>query len=74
LPLCRLFNERLSHLAAKYRATKFVKIISTDCIRNYPDRNLPTLLIYGRGDMQQQFVGASQLGGPQLDIKSMSKL
>ncbi|KAE8717102.1 SYP121 protein [Hibiscus syriacus] len=33
----------LKELAVKYPATKFVEIISTDCIPNYPDRNLPTL-------------------------------
>ncbi|KAF9994098.1 Phosducin-like protein 2 [Modicella reniformis] len=44
-------------------ATKFVKIIGDQCIPNYPDRNLPTLLIYGDGDMKTQLVGAGQLGG-----------
>ncbi|KAI9592026.1 hypothetical protein BDF19DRAFT_416628 [Syncephalis fuscata] len=64
LPLCRLLNERLS----------FIKIFSTDCIPNYPDRNLPTLLIYGNGDMQRQCVGTAQLGGPQLDIKKLERI
>ncbi|RKP27494.1 putative viral IAP-associated factor [Syncephalis pseudoplumigaleata] len=74
LPLCRLLNERLGVLAAKYPATKFVKIIATDCIRNYPDRNLPTLLIYGRGDMQRQCVGTAQLGGPQLPLNKLERI
>ncbi|RKP08654.1 phosducin family protein [Thamnocephalis sphaerospora] len=73
LPVCRLLNERLAALATKYRATKFVKIISTDCIRNYPDRNLPTLLVYNEGDMQRQMVGAAQLGGLSIDAKVLEQ-
>ena len=50
-------------LARKFRATKFVYIRSDDAIRNYPDKNLPTLLIYRGGDVAKQFIGLSQLRG-----------
>jgi thiol-disulfide isomerase/thioredoxin len=73
LPQCRLLNERLSQLASKYRATKFVKIISTDCIRNYPDRNLPTLLVYGQGDLKRQMIGVSELGGPYMPLNVLEQ-
>ncbi|RIA86258.1 thioredoxin-like protein [Glomus cerebriforme] len=63
IPECKLMNVHLSTLAEKHKATKFVKIIGDQCIPNYPDKNLPTLLIYGYGDLQQQLVGLSQLGG-----------
>ncbi|KAF9972608.1 hypothetical protein BGZ73_004233 [Actinomortierella ambigua] len=63
LPICKLMSAHLATVAARNRATKFVKIIGDQCIPNYPDRNLPTLLIYGHGDMKMQLVGASQLGG-----------
>jgi hypothetical protein len=43
---CALLGECLSELARKYHGTRFVKIISTSCIPNYPDQNLPTLLLY----------------------------
>ena len=46
-----------------FRATKFVKIMSEAAIRNYPDRNLPTLLIYNKTDIVQQFVGLAPFGG-----------
>lgn len=50
-------TEYLNHLARKFPATKFVKSISTTCIPNYPDSNLPTIFIYYEGDLKQQFAG-----------------
>ncbi|KAK3812269.1 MAG: putative viral IAP-associated factor [Benniella sp.] len=73
LPICKLMSAHLATVAARNKATKFVKIIGDQCIPNYPDRNLPTLLIYGEGDMKAQLVGADQLGGMNLkpaDIES----
>ncbi|PRQ22657.1 putative thioredoxin-like protein [Rosa chinensis] len=52
----------LEDLAIKYPATKFVKIISTDCIPNYPDRNLPTLLVYNSGAVKANHVGLCSFG------------
>jgi len=52
-----LLSEYLNNLARKFPATKFVKSISTTCIPNYPDSNLPTIFIYYEGDLKQQFVG-----------------
>ncbi|KAG0052525.1 Phosducin-like protein 3 [Gryganskiella cystojenkinii] len=63
IPICKLMGAHLATVAARNKATKFVKIIGDQCIPNYPDRNLPTLLIYGHGDVKAQLVGASQLGG-----------
>ncbi|PIA15324.1 thioredoxin-like protein [Coemansia reversa NRRL 1564] len=63
IPECKLMNRILSELAQQYRATKFVKIISVECIHNYPDANLPTLLVYGEGDMKNQLVRIDRFGG-----------
>ncbi|CAG8448217.1 2142_t:CDS:2 [Ambispora gerdemannii] len=63
IPECKLMNALLNTLAARYKSTKFLKIVGDDCIPGYPDRNLPTLLIYGRGDLQQQVVGIQKFGG-----------
>ena len=63
IPACGLLLQRLQVLARKFKATKFVKITATDAIRNYPDRNCPTLLIYYEGDLKRQLVGLSALGG-----------
>lgn len=64
LPACRLMEQYLLDLASKYSGrTKFVKIIGNECIPGYPDRNLPTLLIYINGDLRVQQVGIERLGG-----------
>jgi len=63
-----LINQHLSQLARKFPATKFLQSISTTCIPNYPDRNLPTLFIYYEGDMKAQIVGAIQFGGMNLTL------
>ncbi len=42
---------------------KFLKSISTTCIPNYPDRNLPTLFFYRDGQMRGQLVGPHEFRG-----------
>ncbi|KAJ0051763.1 hypothetical protein Pint_02943 [Pistacia integerrima] len=61
-PECGLLMQCLEELAQKYPATKFVKIISTDCIPNYPDCNLPTLLVYNNGAVKANYVGLHNFG------------
>jgi len=36
---------------------KFLRSVSSLCIPNYPDRNLPTVFVYLAGDMKAQHVG-----------------
>ncbi|KAJ1890040.1 phosducin, partial [Kickxella alabastrina] len=73
IPECKLMNRILSELAQQYRATKFVKIVSVECIHNYPDANLPTLLVYGKGDMQGQLVRLDRFGGMRTKRKDIEK-
>ncbi|KAJ1744081.1 phosducin [Coemansia sp. RSA 1821] len=73
IPECKLMNRILGELAMQYRATKFVKIISVECIHNYPDRNLPTLLVYGKGEMQGQMVRMDRFGGMHAKRKDVEK-
>jgi hypothetical protein len=61
----------LERLAGIYKATKFVKIVADMCIPNYPDRNVPTLLIYGQGDLKQQIVGLSRFGGKSANVENL---
>ena len=42
-PDCAILAQCLGELAGRYPGTKFVKIVSTDCIPHYPDGNLPTV-------------------------------
>ncbi|KAF5755215.1 putative phosducin, thioredoxin-like domain, Thioredoxin-like superfamily [Helianthus annuus] len=61
-PECGVLMQCLEELATMYPATKFVKIISTDCIPNYPDRNLPTVLVYNNGAVKANYVGLYTFG------------
>jgi hypothetical protein len=53
----------LEKLAARFRDVKFVTIGHTECIPDYPDCNLPTLLIYRNDDLLKQCVGTAAFGG-----------
>lgn len=60
---CQLLGECLTELAHKYPSTRFVRIISTSCIPNYPDQNLPTLLLYHKRACVKHMIGLAQFGG-----------
>ncbi|KAM4044371.1 phosducin-like protein 3 [Anomaloglossus baeobatrachus] len=66
IPLCTLINQHLSALARKFKDVKFVKSISTTCIPNYPDKNLPTIFVYLEGDIRASFIGPLLFGGMNL--------
>lgn len=68
IPLCALINQHLNQLAMKFRATKFLKSISTTCVPNYPDRNLPTIFVYFEGDMKSQLMGPSSFRHSDISI------
>ena len=60
--LCKMINEHLYALAQKFPQTKFIKSVSSVCIPNYPDKNLPTIFVYCEGDMKKQYIGAAEFG------------
>ncbi|CAK9869873.1 unnamed protein product [Sphagnum jensenii] len=62
VPECILLGQCLDELATKYPGTKFVKIVSTECIKNYPDFNLPTLLVYNNTNVKATLVGLKKFG------------
>ncbi|NWY03467.1 PDCL3 protein, partial [Nothoprocta ornata] len=66
IPLCALINQHMQALARKFRDVKFLKAISTTCIPNYPDKNLPTIFVYLEGDIKAQFIGPLVFGGMNL--------
>lgn len=68
IPLCALINQHFSALARKFPDVKFIKAISTTCIPNYPDRNLPTIFVYLEGDIKAQFIGPLVFGGMSLTL------
>ncbi|KAI8636904.1 thioredoxin-like protein [Parasitella parasitica] len=71
IPACKLMNRCLNELALQFKATKFVRIVADMCIPNYPEQNVPTLLIYGEGDIKANLVGAIQFGGMKMTTKSL---
>ncbi|XP_022192114.2 viral IAP-associated factor homolog isoform X2 [Nilaparvata lugens] len=71
IPLCALINQHLNELAQKFPATKFLKSVSTTCIPNYPDRNLPTIFVYFEGELKIQFVGPLEFRGPNLSVDDL---
>lgn len=66
----KLLARVLPSVARKHRAAKFMSIRADACIENYPDRNVPTLLLYHDGACQTQIIGLGELGGPKVDEKS----
>ena len=58
----------LEKLARKFRRLKIVQIGSTECIPNYPDRNLPTLLLYRDDELLGQLVSTAPYGGSSYGI------
>jgi len=66
IPACKLVEQFFYQLAAKFPATKFLKSVSSVCIPNYPDKNLPTVFVYRDGELQKQFIGPAELGGTNL--------
>lgn len=72
IPLCKLVEQYFYELARKFPCTKFLKSISSVCIPNYPDKNLPTVFVYQNGEMKKQFVGPLVFGG--MNLKKDGKI
>jgi hypothetical protein len=71
IPLCALLNQHITSLANKFKSTKFIKSISTTCVPNFPDRNLPTMFVYFEGDLKKQIVGANSFGGMNCSVADL---
>ena len=67
---CMLMSKCLEQLARKYYGTKFVKIVSTDCIAKYPDSLLPTLIVYRNGKPEKNINGMGSFGGKRISPES----
>merc|ERR1711874_946029 len=74
VPLCSLINEYMNRLAPRFPCTKFIKAISTTCIPNYPDKNLPTIFVYYEGNMKGQLIGPEQFRGMNLTMDEFEYL
>lgn len=74
IKLCRLLNVRLAQLAAKQKHTKFMKIIATDCVTNFPDRNCPSILVYCNDVLKKQWMGQQNFEEAKLTLEGIEKL
>lgn len=68
---CRVLEEVLRAVAAKFKAVKFLKIRSTSAIENWPDRNLPTLFVYRDGELRTQMLGLKKVGGKKAQARDL---
>lgn len=62
LPVCKLVGQHLMTLAPIHKHVSFLKIVATQCIPGYPDKNCPTILIFNGGTLQLQLVGIQKMG------------
>lgn len=74
IPLCALINQYLTVLAMKNPTVKFLRAISTTCIPNYPDRNLPTIFVYHEGKMAAQLAGPHNFRGMNMTAEEFEYL
>lgn len=65
--LCMLMEQ----LAAKHRAAKFMRIKADACIEDYPDKHVPTTLVYKDNECKTRIVGLSEFGGPECSAKEV---
>ena len=68
---CRLMDEVINDLAAKFKYIKFVRIKSTAAVENWPDRNLPTLFMYHEGEARDQIMTLQNLGGKTMKLQDL---
>ncbi|XP_037032763.1 viral IAP-associated factor homolog [Bradysia coprophila] len=66
IQLCALINQFMADLATRFPHTKFLKAISTTCIPNFPEKNLPSIFIYFEGNIKKQIIGPVELRGEKL--------
>jgi hypothetical protein len=71
IPQCKLLDAVLSTFAEKFPMLKILKIPGDQCIENYPDKLMPTLLVYGPGGYRGQVVGLVELGGNNTRVEGM---
>ncbi|XP_063048225.1 uncharacterized protein LOC134441757 isoform X2 [Engraulis encrasicolus] len=63
IPLCFLMNHHFYNLAPKFPRTKFLRMLDSSCIPNYPEKYLPTVFIYENGCLRNRMMGEKECGG-----------
>lgn len=65
-PISGQMQQIFAQLAVKFKQTKFLKSISTLCVANFPDENLPAVFVYHSGQMVKQLIGPAIFGASQI--------
>jgi len=71
IPQSRLLDQLMAQLARKYKSTKFVRIRAEEAIHGYPDKNVPTILVYHKADVAAQMVTLAALGGDDTTVQDL---
>lgn len=74
VPLSQHLRPLLNQAAAGHPSTKFLSIPAGLCIPNYPDKNVPTLLIYRNGEMVGNVVAGMGLKGMKTTVRDLEGL
>ncbi|WRT67492.1 uncharacterized protein IL334_004464 [Kwoniella shivajii] len=74
VPLSQHLRPLLHQLAPAHPSTKFLSIPAGLCIPNYPDKNVPTLLIYRNGDMVGNVIAGMGLKGMKTTVRDLEGL
>jgi hypothetical protein len=64
----------MQQLSQHHPKTKFTRIFFSNAIPNYPERNLPTVLVYFKHDIVWRMVTMMQLGMPALQSPDVAKV
>lgn len=66
-----ILSQIFDYLAPKFPLVKFMRIVATNCIEKYNDKDVPGVIIYQNAKLIRQFIPASYyFGGNNLSWKS----
>ena len=60
---CTLLERAMLAAARVHPEVKFMKIVATQCIENFPDSKCPAVLLYHVGGLVKQIIGIAAWGG-----------
>jgi hypothetical protein len=63
-----LLDEALINIARRFPYIKFLKIRATSAVENWPERNCPTLFLYRDGELREQMITLSKVGGKSMKV------
>ncbi|RJE20713.1 phosducin family [Aspergillus sclerotialis] len=70
----RVLSELWRQLAPKFGDIKFCEIRADLCIEGYPERNMPTILVYRDGEIRRQVITLRDLRGVKTGIQDIEKM